>query len=162
MAWRVAYIIVDGQLKHTCAQDRDFVEDGDDSVTCGVVHRSDRAARWHTARLNTGEFKSALKERDERYKSLPAVGEWTRSAWKRLLLASGPMWAPIPDFVALRRDKSKKPRGGPQKMLSMMERYGLIELAGDEFRVYRLTDYGVWCRDRWICIDFSRRDDGGS
>lgn len=78
-----------------------------------------------------------------RRRTLPPLGGRSTAPWKAFVLRSGPLWEPLQTVS-----------GGQTRMVQAMARAGLVELRGTEFRFYRLTEYGVWCRDQWIRLKF--------
>jgi hypothetical protein len=117
---------------------------------CGVAHRTRDRAVVHCAKLNLADRRRAVRaerQRIEDIKSAPyrgldanAKGGLTVRRWREWLVERGPLWEEVPS-------------GTNPAMLGNMRRRGVVEVHGTECKMCRLTDYGLWLRDRWIHQD---------
>lgn len=138
--WRAAVFFEGDRERWTCANGADFV-DHVGVETCLKVHKTRAGAVQHAERLNRTYQSAALagrwhnqKEGLARWPRLPAITPRARAC----LMASGPRWST---------------RGGwSHTTVYALAALGLAETAGK--KIYRLTPYGVWARDRWIHLRF--------
>ena len=91
----------------------------------------------------------ARKRQLEGLKRWPPMTDMHQSTfveWRRILRAAGPVWSPV--------------RCSPLTLDAMVRR-GVAEARSSRPQSIRLTEYGLWVRDRLIYLDFFKGPDGG-
>jgi hypothetical protein len=115
----------------TCTTDDVQTKWSLDETTCGKPHQTREDAERHCElRRRAGENAAGYR--------LPAMR--SLEAAKSFVIGSGPAWAPL--------------TRGNHHLIAGLARKGIIEIRGTQFRIYHLTTYGLWCRDRWIRLRF--------